>query len=56
MQRYNLEVIEHRCWRLPVEAESKADAIAQIKREQKAEEVYLIDTRLEIVSCNQEEK
>lgn len=56
MQRYELEVVEHRRWRVPVEAESEAEAIAQIKREQKADEAYLIDTRLEIACCNREEK
>lgn len=56
MQRYELEVIEHRRWRVPVEAESEADAIAQIKREQKADGAYLIDTRLEVRCCNREGK
>lgn len=54
MERYNLEVIEHRCWRVAIEAESETEAIAHIKREQKADEAYLIDTRLEIVFCNRE--
>lgn len=56
MQRYDLEVIEHKRWRVPVEAESEAEAIALIRREQKAGEAYLIGTRLEIVFCNREEK
>jgi hypothetical protein len=56
MQRYDLEVIEHKRWRVPVEAESEAEAIAQIRREQKADKAYLIDTRLEIACCNREEK
>jgi hypothetical protein len=56
MQHYNLEVIEHRRWRVPVEAESEAEAITQIRREQKAGKAYLIDTRLEIACCNREEK
>lgn len=54
MQRYNLELIEHKRWRITVKAESEAEAIAQIKQEQKADEAYLIDTRIEIVRCNRE--
>ncbi len=56
MQRFKLELIEHKRWCVPVEAESEAEAIAKIKREQKAEEAYLMGTKLEIVSCKQEEK
>lgn len=56
MQRFKIEFIEHKRWCVPIEAESKADAIAQIEREQKAEEAYELGTHLEIVSCKQEEK
>jgi hypothetical protein len=56
MQHFNFEVIEQKRWRVRIEAESEAEAVAQIKREQKAEEAYLIDTRLKIVCCNQQEK
>ena len=56
MQRFNIELIEQKRWRVPIEAESEAEAIDKIKREQKAAEAYLVGTKLEIVSCNQEEK
>ena len=56
MQHFDFEVIEQRRWRIAIEAASEAEAIAKIKREQKAEEAYLMGTKLEIVSCNQEEK
>lgn len=56
MQYFKIELIEHKRWRVPVEAKSEAEAIAKIKREQKAEEAYELGTQLEIVSCNQEEK
>ena len=56
MQHFKIELIEHKRWCVPVEAENEAEAIAKIKREQKAEKAYLLGTNLEIVSCNQEEK
>lgn len=56
MQYFKIELIEHKRWCVPVEAENEAEAIAKIKREQKAEEAYLMGTKFEIVSCKQEDK
>lgn len=56
MQRFSMELIEYKRWRVSIEAKSEAEAIERIKREQKAEQAYQLGTQLEIVSCKQEEK
>ncbi len=56
MQRFNIDVIEHRKWRVPVDAKDEAEAIKQLKKETRKNEAYLIESHFEVVRCSQVEK